>query len=123
MDKGCGANCEDDVDEFLLNLKTFRVNPPTSDPLQNRPSSYEDLVAELPDSVKELLSVCSFHTDLIAESIPDDLSIEEKNTLTYIGGFIIRKIRGKICESCKVTLIHDGSDLEGIENHLFTSMK
>ena len=34
----------------------------------------------------------------------DDLSLQEKNILIYIGGYIVRKLSAKACEPCR-TLI------------------
>ena len=106
------ANCEEDVDSFLLTLRSIdhsvekatrkSVVDPVSHPMP-----------ELPQSVKSLLSVIS---------IPEaPVSAEERNVAAYIGGFICRKIRDKLCQNCRENLCSN-LDLSN-EVHLFVSRK
>ena len=91
MMPGKNANCEEDVDKFLLTLKnvdTVAPTPPT--PIQP-PSTMNNL----PEAVKSVLAVCALPPD-------DGLTYQETNILAYIGGYIVRKLqkRNAICHEC-----------------------
>ena len=97
MDKGSNSNCEADVDDFLLSLDVLKTRETGVDLFQEQISPYQALVAELPQSVRSILSVCSF-TELLDSTENDEqqqLSTQELNVLAYIGGYIVRKLRKK----------------------------
>ena len=76
----------------------------------------ESVYDTLPFSVKSILAVCT-----LPQSREEGLSNQECNTLTYISGYIIKKIRHKICPSCsdKIVGILDSSN----PNHHFIAEK
>ena len=85
------ANCQEDVDAFLFNINApnksttasvFEVPPPPADP-------------EIPESVRSLMAVFT---------IEQTMSVEEENILTYIAGYVSRKVSLKVCDECRESL-------------------
>ena len=102
------SNCQEDTDSFLLTLKNIGCNR-GSGPGCLIPSQCN----ELPEAVRSLLPVLSFP--------PSKMSLEERNILAYIGGFVCRKLWHKVCGECKVHL--RGDLYQTNESHHFLSMK
>lgn len=82
------ANCQEDADTFLLNLKSIGTPDPSNNPAPTGGAPDN----ALPVSVQSILSVMAMPSE--------DLSLEECNILAYICGYICRKIQGKVCEEC-----------------------
>ena len=99
------SHCEEDVDSFLLNLGNGPNNE-ISVPAPLRPSTYQDLVSSLPDSVGNVMVVCN------QELYQQDQALDhhEANVLAYICGYIIRKIRTKICSTCLLMTMNTIND-------------
>lgn len=119
MAPSAGANCVDDVDNFLLGLDTLQTNrtknqelPPPALPL----TAYETVLQQLPESVQSLVSVSAI-PELQVNS--DNLSFTEKNILSYIAGYIIRKIRMSVCDMCLGSMI----TTEHLEHNSFIDVK
>lgn len=88
------SNCQEDVDAFLLTLNSIGA------PASNAPiDTIEQSNLEVPESVRSLLSVCS-----LPMPMHEPLSDAECNIVAYIAGYLCRKVRSKVCESCKETL-------------------
>ena len=51
---------------------------------------------QVPMSVKAILSVCTLPNEENAQG----LSHQENNVLAYIAGYIMRKVKGKVCSIC-----------------------
>ena len=101
---GKNANCEEDVDEFLLSLETIETanNEAHADVFVSPPSPYDAMISELPENARNfILSVCSFH------SVPEIrvLSFQEDNVIAYISVYIARKLRHRVCDACSVKLV------------------
>lgn len=102
---GRNSNCEDDVDHFLLTLSRAPADDVFVAPIQH-PTSYSRMVTDLPADVVSILAVCSFPAllDQMPEPQGDDdsstFSTEETNTIAYIAGYILRKLKKKICPQC-----------------------
>ena len=100
MVSGNNSNCKEDVDNFLLSL-----DRDVSLPLPPIPeivlSPYQTMLDQLPEDVRSILSVCSF-PDLLPENVAETLPLEkqETNVLAYIAGYVIRKLRSKVCKQC-----------------------
>ena len=97
---GRQTNCKDDLDQFLLSLSapprsTSSAHVLTSAAVTN---PYGEAVAALPPDVRGLLCVCMPYDN---DDDSSSLNVEEKNVLSYIAGFIIRKLRSKMCSACK----------------------
>lgn len=122
LHQGKNTNCKEDLDEFLLSLDSI---PPTSvkQEVQIQPSAYEAMVSALPDNVQRILSVCSFTAEFTGDN-GEELTFTESNVVAYIGGYIVRKLRGKVCENCMPKLIHDPAEQGVDDSHLvFIQMK
>ena len=102
------ANCEEDIDSFLLTQKNIGCNRGLG-PGCLIPSQCN----ELPEAVRSLLPVMSFP--------PSKMSLEERNILAYIGGFVCHKLWHKVCGECKVHLRRELDQTN--ESHHFLSMK
>ncbi|GFN91513.1 THAP domain-containing protein 9 [Plakobranchus ocellatus] len=74
-------NCEDDVDHFLINLATMRkhTDPSSHDNSSDDPNACESI------SPTELRQ---------------DIGLQTQNVVTYIGGFIFKKLKNKLCPDC-----------------------
>ena len=46
----------------------------------------------------------------VAEYTPEDISFQEVNVITYIGGYIVRKLRPKVCSVCQELLVVSDKD-------------
>lgn len=121
------TNCEEDIDEFLLSLDAINHAKQSQGDLFTVPSSpYEDMVAQLPASVRNILSVCTFPTDLNLQERPDEnFSMQERNVLAYISGYIARKLRKKVCSMCeyKFVQIKDPVESEQMEDLMLVREK
>ncbi|GFO32184.1 transposable element p transposase [Plakobranchus ocellatus] len=73
-------NCEDDVNHFLINLATMRKHTDT-----NSHDSRDD------PNACEIIS---------PTELPQDIGLQTENVLTYIGGFIVKKLKNKLCPDC-----------------------
>ncbi|GFO15778.1 transposable element p transposase [Plakobranchus ocellatus] len=71
-------NCEDDVDHFLINLATMRKHTDKS----SHESSSDD------PNACEIIS---------PTELPQDIGLQSQNVVTYIGGFIVKKLKNKLC--------------------------
>ncbi len=99
---GQGTNCAEDLDNFLLSLDSLPVSGEGA--FQDEPlPAYESLIATLPENVRSIMSVCSFTQDVSAAS--DELTFSESNILAYIAGYVVRKVRGKMCPDCASSLV------------------
>ncbi len=106
------ANCQEDVDAFLLTLKS--IGSPTGN--VSTASSVSSSHADVPESVRSLLSVCSLPVPFTVS-----LSLAECNILVYIAGYLCRKICNKVCDKCKNTM-QTNLDPQN-PAHLFLSQK
>ena len=103
------SNCQEDVDQFLLTLDSISeaAHPPAQAP---NPSVRESL----PQKVLALLAVTKYTPEKI-------FSIVDVNFVTYISGYIVRKIRDKLCAVCQQRLM---SSIDTSKpSHLFISLK
>ena len=87
-----GANCESDVDHFICSLENVKAGSTPDEQVQPETS----LMDMIPWSVKSILSVCTVPT----YERDEDLTKQENNILAYISGYIVRKLKGKICSPC-----------------------
>ena len=88
------ANCQEDVDAFLLPLKS--IGSPAGNISTASSMTFD---GDIPDSVQSLLSVCSLpvpFTHLLSDA--------ECNILVNIAGYLCRKICNNICEKYSNTL-------------------
>ena len=95
----CNSNCQEDVDKFLVNLATTRPTPSPQGPLP-APSRHEALLSQLPDSVRQLMSVCTF----LPPEEEESLDHQETNVVAYIAGYIMRKLKPTMCDDCRDAL-------------------
>ena len=135
MDQSEGSNCQEDIDEFLLTLDSL-PNSNTNALFVPQPSPYVSLISNLPDSVRNILSLCSFQTEFQiepnlehVECDENEFSLAESNVLAYIGGYIIRKLRNKVCDVCVTHLVQNSSEIsmddenDHDQNLMFIRMK
>ena len=108
------SNCENDVDKFLCSLEHVKE---AAEPLPAAESQPPSALDSLPFEVRSILSVCT----VPADSVPVGLTIQESNVLAYIAGYIVRKLSGKVCESCSFKL--KGAHNEENEHHKLISEK
>ena len=106
MVPSCNSNCQDDIDDFLLTLGSINKKKHVQ-PLLPSPTAYDVMVKTLPENLKSLLKVGPFPVEET-----DPLSKQEKNTIAYICGYIIRKVRNLICGACQIKLIISGDSKE-----------
>jgi len=99
------GNCKEDVDAFL-----FSLNQKSTPAHVFLPDVVSD--PEIPESVRSLMAVFT---------LPQALSCEEENILTYIAGYICRKISSKVCEECRGQLSVPLDDNN--PSHMFLSEK
>ena len=52
---------------------------------------------DVPDEIHSLISVFSLPP---CGNEKNELSMQEKNVITYIGGYIVHKLKPKVCDSC-----------------------
>ena len=99
MTPSTNTTCTEDVNEFLLSLQSIK---PRQDPEQSlvAQSAYDTLVQQLPAEVRSILSVSTVLTE-----VNESLSTQEVNVLAYIAGYIVRKLRKKVCPPCVNKLI------------------
>ena len=92
------------------------VQPPASPDvlLPSPPSNSTAHDPELPDEVRSLMSVFAMPDIPVPE---DTLSLQEGNVLTYIGGYIVRKLCSKVCTDCAEKMTSE-ADVEN-PNHMF----
>ena len=103
------SNCQEDVDQFLLTLGNISeaAYPPAEAP---NPSVSESL----PQEALNLLAVTKYTPEKI-------FSIVHVNIVTYISGYIVRKIPDKLCAVCQQRLM---SSIDASKpSHLFISLK
>ena len=92
-----GGNCEEDVDKFICTLENINKSTPPS----LAPTPYEPSIMDIiPWSVKSILSVGTLPT-----KDEESLTYQETNVLAYIAGYIVHKIKGKVCSSCTEKLL------------------
>ena len=106
------ANCENDVDKFLCSLSNIKeaLNPID---IGQASTSFLDTLAY---NVKSILSVCTIPTEN-----DQGLSLQESNILNYIGGYIVKKLKDRICNVCFDKVV---GKLESDNcNHAFTAEK
>ena len=87
-------NCEDDVDEFLLNVSNLSKGEPVVDvplPDVGLPTDYQQLVSQLPelDTTIRRMATLSLRS-----------ANKKLNVLVYIAGYIARKLRKGVCIEC-----------------------
>ena len=87
-----GSNCQEDVDTFLVGLKE-RKSEALVVPAQ---TPKEQLMANVPAEAASIISLCTMPT--CDEGV---LSLMEQNVLAYISGYIVKKLKDKICMECK----------------------
>ena len=109
------SNCEADVDNFLCSLEHVKeaVSPVVSTAAQT-PSITDSICW----SVKSILSVCKLPGE---DEYAQGLSVQENNILAYIGGYIVRKIKGKVCNTCSNKIV--GQVEPDNPNHEFIAAK
>ena len=92
---GEGKNCQEDVDTFLFSFEHIAS--------QGAPSIIKRRVQQdLPLNMRPLLQVC---VDQILFTVP------EQNIMTYISGYVARKLRSVLCNHCKTLLVKErGAD-------------
>ncbi|KAK7094198.1 hypothetical protein V1264_007852 [Littorina saxatilis] len=103
------SNCEEEDDHFLLSLETLQQEDGHSTPLEDVPLPLQYQSGE--------------HADILrmAFAFPaDNLSIQEENILTYISGYIARKLTGKVCSGCRGLLV---GPLRGDRKEIFLTKK
>ncbi len=107
LHQGANTNCEEDLDEFLLSLEAVPHPSAVGGQLfQAQPHPYLAMVTALPQQVQDILSVCSLPDELTGpQEDQNTLSFTESNILAYIGGYIARKLRGKVCDTCTEKLV------------------
>ena len=78
-------NCEEGVDDFLFTLGN-------TTPLERLPSCQMNapVLSDVPDDIQALM-----------DSHPHELSLQESNVIAYIGGYVVRTIRYKVCLPCR----------------------
>ena len=104
------SNCLEDGEKFLVSLDAMGNTPQVDpSPLQNIP-----LPVQHQDGDNATLMNVAFMFP------SEQLNTVEKNVLTYISGYIVRKIRKKVCEQC--CRILTGS-LQGNVNETFLKEK
>ena len=54
------------------------------------------MMSSVPESVKNVLSVCSFDV-VMNDHVSESFSISESNVVAYIGGYNVRKLRKSVC--------------------------
>ena len=92
-----GENCEEDVDKFICTLENInKSTPPSLAPTPDEPS----IMDIIPWGVKSILSVGTLPT-----KDEESLTYQETNVLAYIAGYIVHKIKGKVCSSCTEKLL------------------
>lgn len=104
------SNCLDDGDHFLLNLGSMtKAKDPA--PLEDELSPVQNQEANDVDALVGL-----------AVNLPDRSSVVAENVLTYISGFIAKKLCAKntLCRECQHALI---GKLKGTRNELFLQNK
>lgn len=118
------SNCLQDGGYFLLTLNsmsaldreytypTFDQAPGAGDSM---PHPTTDQVPADGDSVPDPVLIA------LAFNLPsEDVSMQEKNILTYIAGYIARKMKGRVCDSCVESLV---GELEGTQKEIFLTTK
>ena len=122
MATSSNTDCKEDIDEFICSLTR---NSPTSGcipaaEVQLQPR-YESMINSLPSGVRNILyhiplgAVPTSLTKLgmAASALENagslDLSTEETNVIAYIRGYIVRKLKSKVCADCLCKLVLDSS--------------
>ena len=81
-------NCEDDVDHFLINLP-FPSSASTNTPEQNL------------QEYQEIYENESHHQDAsLGDKVNLGLNLQNENVIAYISGFIVKKLKNKLCNNC-----------------------
>jgi len=119
------ANCQEDVDAFLFTLGKKDAEPTASAvaaaaAAEGQDFAGEDLTSmlEIPDAVKSLMSVMILPKEANTD---EQLSTQERNVLTYIAGYVIRKVKGKVCNQCYTQIA--GTLEESNEDQTFIAHK
>ena len=99
------ANCENDVDSFLFTLKSSGKQLSTFE-------APTEVSSEIPESIRSLMAVFT------PEQV---LSLEEDNIITYIAGYIARKVSPKVCSQCEQMLC--GKLNSANESHMLLKSK
>ena len=90
------------------------------------PEVLEDLLPEatdpapaldVPEEIHGLISV--FYLSPCGNE-KNELSMQENNVITYIGGYIVRKLKPTVCESCYLK-IASSLDLENSDHHFIAA--
>lgn len=117
MLQGNNSNCQEHVEGFLLSMGASEKAGPTVFSAASSPSPYDAMLSQLPAEMRSLLAVCTLN-------VPEQeaLSKEENNILAYISGYIVRKLRGKMCQNCLDTCTADSQDQDD-ENLEFINIK
>lgn len=103
------SNCIEDGDYFLLTLNNMTTQ-----------REYSTAVDNMPDPPAEH-RIPDVGLVALAFNIPtEELCLQENNTLTYMAGYVARKVRGKVCGECREVLI---GRLEGIPKETLLTKK
>ena len=108
MVPGKHTNCKQDLDDFLLSLSSTKKASPVVLTSNSVSAPYVQVVATLPAEMRNMIAVC-----YIFSPEKDTLSKTEINVLSYISGYILRKLRAKMCESCLARCIAHSTDQDG----------
>ena len=91
-----GGNCEEDVDKFICTLENInKSTPPSLVPTPDEPS-----IMDITHGVS-ILSVGTPPTKDEKES----LTYQVTNVLACIAGYMVHKIKGKVCSPCTEKLL------------------
>lgn len=108
------TNCQDDLDEFMLNLASPTSHPDVPVDDAEAPPLV-DFLQSLPQSVRSLITLCT-----IPELSERDMSSKEENVSAYVAGYIAKQVKGKVCEECHVKLC---GQICGKDSHQFLRLK
>ena len=106
-----GANCCEDVDKFLINL-TATV-PSATLPPPPVATQHDSILMTIPENVRHIV------IDHCYVTIPEVFSLQEDNVITYIAGYIVRKLQSKVCVSC-VNVLRDEIDSDNPSHDFLT---
>ena len=91
MTQSSSSNCSEYVDRFLLSLRGNKDTTPVTTPLP--------VTTQPQHPPSDTIAMCML---MLQDA---SFSLQENNVLTYIAGYIVRKLQDNVCGACKGKLV------------------
>ena len=98
-------NCEDDLDHFL-----FSLSLPTCKPTNTTPITTQELIVQGEKGIGEIERLYMYLGAPPENKIDQELNLQNENVIGYISGFIVKKLKDRLCHICYVNISGNNED-------------